>query len=296
MSRYSIQKFLGVDNTELVLRPACEGRGNWVGAPAAYWDREKKYWLLLIRYRHHKKRGYKTVLYATKNGTDLTQVKTYTSNQLKVTSIERGAITRENNTWEFYLSWERVDRDHWILGLARNRWIEQIEPESFEIIYDCDTFETDMIKDPVIYDGKLYVHIRKNGTKSTYLADGDRLDKVVIKTDNWARYCQRITSIIKGTSGYFAFYDGAESIEFNQEEKTGILFGECLSSFSPIGPNQPALVSDVGSGSIRYLEAREHDDDMYIWYEYCNADWSHELRFTKVSRKRMLQVLENIKD
>jgi hypothetical protein len=287
---------LADSNSTIVLTPPLGGKGSWVGAPSAFFDQSADMWTILVRYRDERKRGYKTVLYRTRDGIDYSEVKTFTAGDLDVASVERGAITRFSGAWRFYLSWECRNRGGWVIAVAENDNLEKIQPADFEIAYSGSSHNTDMIKDPVLYDGRLYAHVRRHGIKSTFLLEGAGLRRVVPKTVAWDRYCQRITSIIQGNGGYFAFYDGAESIEHNQEEKTGILYGASLTSFMQINHDSPALSSKNGSGSIRYLEAKEHGKEIWIWYERCTANWSHELCFLKVTRDELLTVLDEMKD
>jgi hypothetical protein len=182
-----------------------------------------------------------------------------------------------------------------VIAVAESDNLERIEPGSFKTIFSGSSFDTDMIKDPVLYEGRLYAHIRKDGVKSTYLLDGERIRKAIKEPVDWDGYCQRITSIIRGHAGYFAFYDGAENIEYNQEERTGVLYGSSLDSFTQINHDSPALSSRYGSGSIRYLEAKEHREEIWIWYEHCTEDWSHELRFLRVPKNELLAALNEMK-
>lgn len=279
-----------------VMRPKTDEKENWIGAPSACFDQEANTWWLLVRHRDYKRRGYKTVLYRTTDGVNLKHTTTYTTEQLAVRSIERGAIVRDSDVWKIYLSWECKNCDEWVVALAENEKLERIEPEDFTILRSGSSYNTDMIKDPVLYEGKLYAHIRKDALKSSYLVDHNDIVKVIRKTVRWDRYCQRITSIIRTSLGYFAFYDGAESISYNQEEKTGVLFGVSPTAFVSVTEDYPVLTSEYGSGSIRYLEAKEHRGEVWIWYECCTENWSHELRFLKVEKNELVYMLNSLRE
>jgi len=282
-------------NSQMVLQPESNGKGSWVGAPAAYFDHDTGLWLLMVRYRNEPKRGYKSVLYETKDGVTLKERSVYTAEELNVRSIERGAITRENNNWKLFLSWEEIDNGCWHIATAESNKIEDISYEDFTVSCDSKKAWFQWCKDPTLFKGHMFIHtLSKDEGKSTHLIQGQSCVNAIARRCVWDQYCQRITSIIQGSSGFIGFYDGAPRREYNQEEKSGLLVGDSLTDFRPLLVERPVFYTDEGSGSIRYIEAREHEEDLWIWFEKCTPDWSHELCFVRIGRKIFLQAIEDL--
>lgn len=101
----------------------------------------------------------------------------------------------------------------------------------------------------------------------------------------WDSYCQRIGAILPlDAGGYLAFYDGSQNVEGNYEERTGLAHSFDLKTFYSLSPNQPALSSPVGSGSLRYIDVLPVGHELFYYYEIANADGSHELRVSVVER------------
>ena len=292
----ALRNLLNPSQTEIVLMPEHQGRGSWVGAPAAAYAESKDCFYLLVRFRKEEVRGYKTVLYRTEDGINLEEIATLKAKSLAARSIERGALQHSGKIWQFYLSYDDLKDRRWKLAVAQKQDIRTIHADDFKIILEGESIGVEWVKDPVLSRNTLFVHTKEASGKATYLVEktksGWEKTRVLSGEYPWDRYCPRITSIIKSKNGFFAFYDGASTIKENQEEKTGLAYGKTLKSLRSITPLGPVLVSPEGSGSIRYVEIKEAREKFYIWYEFCSKDWSHQLRFRTVKKEKLLKALE----
>lgn len=101
----------------------------------------------------------------------------------------------------------------------------------------------------------------------------------------WDAYCQRISAILPlDTGGYLACYDGSASVAQNYEERAGLAHSFDLQTFYSLSPDGPALVSPLGSGSLRYVDILPVGRDLFYYYEIANASGAHELRVSVVER------------
>ena len=292
----SLQKLLDPSKTETVLRPEYQGKGSWVGAPAACYSESEGCFYLLVRFRKEGVRGYKTVLYRTGDGINLERIARLDAVSLGARSIERGALKQIGKIWRFYLSYEGLKDGLWKLAVAEKKDIADISTGDFEVILQGGDIGVTWVKDPVLFENMLFVHTKEPSGKATYLLervkDGWKKTKILSGKYEWDGYCARITTILRSTDGFFIFYDGASRIEENQEEKTGLAYGKNLRYLKSITPEGPAITGSVGSGSIRYLEIKELEDKFYIWYELSTTGKSHELRFRIVQKKELIKTLK----
>ncbi len=292
----SLQKLLKPFEADTVLRPEYPGKGSWVGAPAACYSKSEGCFYLLVRFRKEGVRGYKTVLYRTGDGINLERVARLDAVSLGARSIERGAFEQIGKIWRFYLSYEDLKDGLWKLAVAEKKDIRDISAGDFEVILQGADIGVTWVKDPVLFEGMLFVHTKEPSGKATYLVkrvkDGWKKTKILSGKHKWDAYCARITTILKSTDGLFVFYDGASGIEENQEEKTGLAYGKDLRYLKSITPEGPAITGSAGSGSIRYLEIKELGDKFYIWYELSTIRKSHELRFRIVQKGELIKTLK----
>lgn len=70
----------------------------------------------------------------------------------------------------------------------------------------------------------------------------------------------------------------------NYEERTGLAQSLDLVHWDRITENAPALVSPHASGSLRYIDVLQTDEEVLYYYEYARPDGSHELRMSRLPR------------
>lgn len=101
----------------------------------------------------------------------------------------------------------------------------------------------------------------------------------------WDLYCRRIGALLPlDSGGYLALYDGSASVAENYEEKTGIAITFDLRTFWSLSSDGPALVSPVGTGSLRYVDVLAVGHELFYYYELSREDGSHEMRVSVVER------------
>ena len=172
------------------------------------------------------------------------------------------------------------------------------------------------IKDPVVYvrpgDGRymLYAHAFPGsalfagagmGQKArafdvTVLAESDDgLYFSECKTcfespneDRWDGRLARINSVVPWAGvGYLGFYDGQRTVFDIYEEKAGLCWsadGGVDEPFERLPLDGPWVSSPHGSRTVRYIFAvkREDQGKVYMYYEFCRPDNSHDLRVSVV--------------
>jgi hypothetical protein len=94
----------------------------------------------------------------------------------------------------------------------------------------------------------------------------------------WDCYQSRLSSLLPLAGFWLGFYDGSRSEAENYEERCGLVVSSDLRRWTRLTPDQPALVSPHGTGSLRYLDAVHHDGAIHAYFEYARQDGSHDLR------------------
>ena len=106
-----------------------------------------------------------------------------------------------------------------------------------------------------------------------------------VRDSGWDAYCRRISSLTPlDTGGFLAFYDGGDSFERNDEERTGLATTFDLRTFYSLTPESPALVSPYSSGCLRYVDVVPVGNELFYYYEMAREDGAHELRVSVVER------------
>ncbi|MDG2214296.1 MAG: hypothetical protein P8M70_10730, partial [Verrucomicrobiota bacterium] len=105
------------------------------------------------------------------------------------------------------------------------------------------------------------------------------------KGDGWDKYCRRINSVLPLNGKYYAFYDGSEGHHQNYEERTGLAVSTDLKDWTILSPEEPCITSPHATGSLRYIDAQPHGDDILLMYELTRGNGSHEMRMKKFPAK-----------
>ena len=128
---------------------------------------------------------------------------------------------------------------------------------------------------------------------ATALATSEDLDNwdyqgVILKPEGdsaWDKYCRRINSVLPLNGKYYAFYDGSEGHHQNYEERTGLAVSTDLKNWEILTPDEPCITSLYATGSLRYIDAQHHEDEIRFMYELTRANGSHEMRTTSFAAK-----------
>lgn len=100
--------------------------------------------------------------------------------------------------------------------------------------------------------------------------------------DSWDAYQARLCSIVHRSPVWVGFYDGSANVQQNYEERCGLVYSADLRTWHRVTLSGPVLVSPEGSGSLRYVDAVEHEGSILCYYEHARADGSHELRMSRL--------------
>jgi hypothetical protein len=298
----------------VVMEPERAESGYWVGCPTILHD-GSQFWLTYRRRRprgEQAERGWRCAVAKSQDGAHFRDVWHVHKDELKTSSMERFCLFRRS-TGGFRLFLSYVDPQD-------NRWridaIEADEPGGFDIahvtpVLSAASTGTEGVKDPyllqvgpVTYLFASYAQARQGvGSEAHATADiynvGATTHPTGVATsldgtrftwhgtaldvgEGWDRYQARLNSVVPLLGGYVGFYDGSASHAENYEERCGIAVSSDLFSWRRISTEKPWLVSQHGSGSVRYADAMIHEGEWWIYYEMTRPDGAHELRLARV--------------
>jgi hypothetical protein len=235
-------------------------------------------------------------------------------------SVERCSLIRSiDGEWLFYVSYVDAATNRWCIDLLSADSIASLDPCKRVRVLSPEDLGVQGVKDPwvVVVAGLYYmlvsyaVTLERGDTEaqtrwhasgdiyntgmtlsSTAMAvspDGRQFewqgDVFSPRPGGWDAYASRIGCLLPTEHGWIGYYDGSASVDGNYEERTGLAYSLDLRSFTRITTDGPALVSPLGSGSLRYLDAVAFPDQVRFYYEYARADGSHELRLSRVDRQ-----------
>jgi hypothetical protein len=304
---------------ETIIPPSGEGKGYWAGAPSVLYDQESSRFYLAYRVRKPRPvRGGECYIAESSDGVTFRTLWGSTKEAFGSESVERFSLTRAlDGAWLLYVSYVDPADQRWRIDL-----IDAEVPGAFDVdrrkkVLTAEDIGAEGVKDPwvMIVNGLYYMLVsyaenltvpesereRMHATadiyntgltrSSTGLAvsgDGRRYTwqgaLFAPRPGAWDAYAARLGCLVPATQGWVGFYDGAASVEENYEERTGMVQTWDLRHFWRLSQEEPSLVSPHGSGGLRYVDAVVFDDQVYLYYEYCRADGSHELRLNRVSR------------
>ena len=283
-----------------VLTADATGPGNWVGCPSILWDPSRERFLLTYRRRRPRggpppDRGYECAIAESVDGVRFTDVWTVTKDAFESTSMERFNLQRDaHERYLLYVSYEHPDDGRWRIDVLEAEAPEAFDVERRRSVLTPAGAGTDAVKDPyVVPVGPAYymyvsTFLTRQGPAPTYLAtsrDGIRFDwsgEVLGVGSGWDRYQARLSGVVRSGGLFVGFYDGSASAEEDTEERLGLAVSPDLVSWTRISDEGPWLVSPHASGSLRYLDAIEHEGELWLYYEAARADGSHELRLNRV--------------
>ena len=243
---------------------------------------------------------------------------TATNDQLQSESIEGGALLRgHDGRFRLYVS--HLDRSarRWVISL-----LEADDPESFDlaarrVVFQGDDADSEGVKDPyvAIVDGSyhMFVHyaprglLRAGATEEELHATGNVFateagrgstglavsddgvhfrwqGDVLPPGDGWDRKLTRVDTMLHQPPIYLLFYSGRAGVEETYEDRTGIAVSLDLRRLHKLTEESPLLASPWGTGSLRYMDVVQVEDEVFVYYECARADGSHELRLNRIAR------------
>ncbi|MEA3407294.1 MAG: hypothetical protein U9R48_04350 [Chloroflexota bacterium] len=303
---------------QTIKEPPGEGRGYWVGAPSVLYDDETKKFYLYYRIRKPRPvRGGECHIAASDDGVTFHDIWNATKEDLDSPSVERFSLTKSlDGKWLLYPSYVDPQTNRWRIDV-----VEAESPDAFDLsqcqeLFSAKEVGVQGVKDPwvMIVNGLYYMLIsyamslditspedreKMHATadiyntgltlSSTALAvSGDgrhyewKGDIFPPRQGAWDAYAARLGCLIPTESGWLGYYDGAASVEENYEERTGMVQSWDLTHFYRLSQQGPSIVSPYGSGGLRYVDAIALDGELYLYYEFCRPDGSHELRLNRL--------------
>ena len=303
----------------IIREPVGFENGYWAGAPGVFHAQGEKAFYLTYRLRRPRgvppDRGGEARIARSTDLKRWDDVWSVTKDKFDSASIERCAIRQgPDGLWRYYTSYVDPADGRWCTAMLKAPSIEQLDPAKRRVIFTAPPLRLEGVKDPWILEREGVFHMflsvavatpkTKDSSHSTFdiyntgecvsasgLATSRDLDHwewqgVVFQPTGagWDGYCRRINSVLPLDGRFVAFYDGSASERENYEEKTALAESLDLLSWQTLSPDGPAVTSPFASGSIRYLDALEVGDDVWLFYEFARTDGAHDLRLATVKR------------
>jgi hypothetical protein len=303
-----------------IVSPAGTGSGNWAGAPGVIYDPESARFYLSYRVRKPQPiRGGECYVAASEDGVHFDVIWSATKGDFGSPSVERFGIAKApDGSWLLYPSYVDPADNRWRIDV-----IQADHPSAFDVgkrqkVFTAAELGVEGVKDPWVMrlNGFYYMLIsyairmeqlsadqeqRMHATADIYntgltlsssamAVSQDGLtyewlgDVFPPRAGAWDGYAARLGCVIATDYGWIGYYDGSASVEGNYEERTGLAQSWDLRHFQRLTFDGPALVSPHASGCLRYIDAVPLEDEILLYYEYCRADGSHELRMNRLPR------------
>ena len=330
-SAYGIKELEKVYCAGALLRePPGSEAGYWVGAPGAFFDEGENAWYLTYRLRRPRgvepDRGGEARIARSTDLRNFEEVWRVRKDQFRTASMERASLRRgPDGQWHYYASFVDPADGRWCVEELVAAEIAGLDPARSKRLFSAGPLGLEGVKDPwvVEVDGRYYMFLSvamrtpATGQESHATLDifntGDCISAtglaisedlrdwswqgVVFQPEGkgWDGYCRRLNSVIRCDDGYLGFYDGIAGAHENYEERTGLAYSPDLITWKSLTPKGPAWVSPHASGSLRYVEAREREDQVVMFFEVARADGAHELRMMESPRLEMTQMAARIR-
>ncbi|HTX01585.1 MAG TPA: hypothetical protein VMD59_22565 [Acidimicrobiales bacterium] len=278
----------------VVLEAPCHEPGCWAGGPSAVLDSDGT-WYLAYRMRRPegKGRGHANFVARSADGRHFETLVGLDRESFGAESLERPALVAlPGGGWRLYVSCATPGTKHWRVDL-----LEADHPGHFDATSRRTVLPGDSdwgVKDPVIrwHDGRWHLWLCCHPLERDEDADrmvtwygtsSDGVDwqlhgpALAGRPGAWDSRGARVTSVLYGDGGVFAYYDGRASAQENFEERTGVAAGDDGSSLTAAG-DEPLASSPEGKGGLRYLSVVELAGGGHrLFYERARDDGSHDL-------------------
>ncbi len=304
-------------NGTLIREPVGNEQGYWSGAPGWTWDETDQ--AAYVCYRIRRPRGVepdrggesriaKTTDFETFEDVWSVQKSDYNSASIEKSTLKRG----KDGRWRYFTSFVAPEDGRWCTTINTADSIEALAPANTKRLFTATDHNLEGVKDPWLmevdgtYHLLLSVAINTASTSdsshesldifntgecksATALATSTDLDNwdwqgIVLQPEGdtaWDKYCRRINSVLPLAGKYYAFYDGSEGHHQNYEERTGLAVSEDLRNWKILSPDAPCITSPHTTGSLRYIDAQHHGDEIIFMHELTRENGAHEMRLTK---------------
>ncbi len=308
-------------NGTIVREPVGDEQGYWAGAPGWVWDETDQAAYVCYRIRRPRgvepDRGGESRIARTTDFKNFEDIWSVHKDAYNSASIEKSTLKRgQDGQFRYFTSYVSPEDGRWCTTINKAPNVGELNPSNTQPLFKATDLGLEGVKDPWILeeDGKyslfLSVAIDTSTTKdsshdtldifntgecisATALATSTDLDNwdwqgVILKPEGdtaWDKYCRRINSVLPLNGKYYAFYDGSEGHHQNYEERTGLAVSTDLKDWTILSPEEPCITSPHATGSLRYIDAQPHGDDILLMYELTRANGSHEMRMKKFPAK-----------
>ena len=301
----------------LVREPVGNEQGYWSGAPGWTWDETDQAAYVCYRIRRPRgvepDRGGESRIAKTTDFKKFKDVWAVQKSAYNSASIEKSTLMRGlDGRWRYFTSYVAPEDGRWCTTINKADSVEALDPANTQRLFTATDFDLEGVKDPWLIDVNgtyhLFLSVAIN-TASTNDSSHESLDifntgecksatALAISTDldnwdwqgivlqpegdtAWDKYCRRINSVLPLAGKYYAFYDGSEGHHQNYEERTGLAVSNDLRNWETLTPDAPCIISPHTTGSLRYIDAQHHGDEIIFMHELTRENGSHEMRLTK---------------
>jgi hypothetical protein len=309
------------NNGDIIMTPEEELPGFWVGCAGIFQDSGRTYITFRKRRPRGlgAERGWYcgiAELEETGDGYNHKEIWSVHKDELNTASMERFALRHSAvGGYDLYLSFVDPVDSRWRVDVLHSKSLSDFDVSKRSPVLSSQSTDTEGIKDPFIleFDGEewMFLSVAKaaeiadadsaHGTQDIFntkfakSATGLATRRIGDSAWNWKGYVlepeegtswdsntRRINSVVKLSDCFLAFYDGKASHEDNYEEKTGLATSQDLVNWTVLTPNEPIVLSDSISGSVRYVDIRVVNGGAELIYELTRPDGSHDLRTHKL--------------
>jgi len=304
-------------NGTLIREPVGNEQGYWSGAPGWTWDETDQAAYVCYRIRRPRgvepDRGGESRIAKTTDFKNFADVWSVQKSDYNSASIEKSALRRgRDGQWRYFTSFVAPEDGRWCTTINTTESVEALDPANTKRLFTATDLGLEGVKDPWLMevDGTyhlfLSVAINTASTRdsshesldifntgecksATALATSTDLDNwdwqgIVLQPEGdtaWDKYCRRINSVLPLNGKYYAFYDGSEGHHQNYEERTGLAVSNDLRNWEILNPDAPCITSPHTTGSLRYIDAQHHGDEIIFMHELTRENGAHEMRLTK---------------
>ena len=298
----------------VVRQPPGEGKGNWAGAPSAFFDDEAERFFLSYRLRKPltEGRGYLTCVAESRDGREFTDVWAGKATQFNSPSIERSCLIKTpEGRVRLYVSYVEAADNRWRIDMLEADHPANFDPARRQAVLHPDDVGSEGVKDPylILIGGMYYMYV-PYGPKATLTPGSSAKDlhgtgnifttglvahptglavsvdgihfewkgDVIRPGEGWDRSVARLACVVYVPPVFTAFYDGRTGQGDVYEDRTGVAMGLTPDRFESLSRKEPVLSSPWGTGSLRYMDIVPVGDRFYYYYEQCRPDGAHELR------------------
>jgi len=301
----------------LIRVPVDNEQGYWSGAPGWTWDETDQAAYVCYRIRRPRgvepDRGGESRIAKTTDFENFEDVWAVQKSDYNSASIEKSTLKRgPDGQWRYLTSFVAPEDGRWCTTINKADTIEELDPANTKRLFNATDIGLEGVKDPWLievngtYHLFLSVAINTASTSdnshetrdifntgecksATALATSTDLDHwdwqgIVLQPEGdtaWDKYCRRINSVLPLDGKYYAFYDGSEGHHQNYEERTGLAVSDDLRNWKILTPESPCITSPHTTGSLRYIDAQHHGDQIIFMHELTRENGAHEMRLAK---------------